>query len=102
MIIGSEFCTECKDIYSSNRGAFLSREAFLSIKNYFKNDTFITSEDSLIADLWLLVCGCANPCIEHDHLIGKFGKLFVMSENDVSKIIHMIELLKENKEVIDK
>lgn len=96
MRIGSIFCSDCRNVH------YDAEKAFLSIKDHFKEDTFITSKDSQIADLWLLVCGCTNPCIDHDHLIGRFGKLFVMSESDVPKTIHMIELLKEDKEVIDR
>jgi len=96
MRIGSIFCNECKNIHTD------VDKAFLAIRGHFKEDIFITAEDSSEADLWLLICGCTNPCIEHEHLIGKFGKLFVMSENDIPKAIHMIELLKENREVLDK
>ena len=95
MRIGSIFCNKCKNIHTD------VDKAFLAIKGHFDEDIFITSEESFEADLWLLICGCTNPCIEHEHLIGKFGKLFVMSESDIPKAIHMIELLKEDKEVID-
>jgi len=95
MRIGSIFCNECKNIHTD------VNKAFSAIRYHFKEDTFITDEESCEADLWLLICGCTNPCIEHGHLNGKFGKLFVMSESDIPKAIHMIELIKEDKEVID-
>lgn len=95
MRIGSIFCTECKNIHTD------VNKAFSAIRGHFKEDIFITAEESCEADLWLLICGCTNPCIEHGHLTGKFGKLFVMSESDIPKAIHMIELLKEDREAID-
>ncbi len=95
MTIGSIFCNECRNIHTD------VNKAFSAIRGHFKEDTFITSEESCEADLWLLICGCTNPCIEHGHLRGKFGKLFVMSDGDIPKAIHMIELLKEDKEAID-
>jgi|GEM_PF-2586006 len=96
MKIGSIFCTDCQNIHED------TDKIFESIKTYFREDIFVTSEEAEVADLWLLICGCANPCIEHDHLIGKFGKLFVMSESDIPKTIHMIELLKEDNAHVDR
>ncbi|WP_319371703.1 hypothetical protein [uncultured Ilyobacter sp.] len=90
MRIGVMNCKGCR--YSE----YDSDIAFEKIKNYFNKDIFISEEDSDIADIWLLISKCSNPCMDHSALKSSLGKLFIMDEKDADKAIYMIEKLRKN------
>ena len=90
MKIGVMKCKGCSHI------EYDSDVAFEKIKDYFNKDVFISQEDSENADIWLLVSGCSNPCMDHSALKSPLGKLFIMAEKDADKAIYMIEKLKKN------
>lgn len=93
--IGVVFCDNCKNNHCE------ALNAYDAIKEHFDHDIFLEDFESTSADLWLLICGCTNPCLEHEHLDSPFGKLFVMGKHDIPKAIHMIEIIKENKDMVD-
>ena len=90
MRIGVMKCTGCRHV------EYDSDIAFEKIKDYFNKDIFISEQDSLNADIWLLISGCSNPCMDHSELKSQLGKLFIMDEKDADKAIYMIEKLKKN------
>ncbi|WP_320047867.1 hypothetical protein [uncultured Ilyobacter sp.] len=90
MKIGVMKCKGCRHI------EYDSDVAFEKIKDYFNKESFISEEDSENADIWLLISGCSNPCMDHSALKSPLGKLFIMDEKDADKAIYMIEKLKKN------
>jgi hypothetical protein len=90
MKIGVMKCTGCRHV------EYDSDVAFEKIKDYFNKDTFISEKDSEKADIWLLISGCSNPCMDHSALKSPLGKLYIMDEKDADKAIYMIEKLKKN------
>ncbi len=90
MKIGVMICNECTHI------EYDTDIVYKKIKSHFDKDTFLSDKDSVDADIWLLICGCSNPCIDHSPLRSILGKLFIMAEKDADKAIYMIEKLKTN------
>jgi 4-hydroxybutyrate CoA-transferase len=90
MRIGVMTCKGC------NHTEYDAGLTYKKIKDYFSSDTFISDNDSHEADIWLLVCECSNPCIDHSQLKSPLGKLFIMANKDADKAIYMIEKLKTN------
>ena len=95
MEIGVLICESCKE----NKPEALL--AYNSIKDHFNKDIFFEGSQKIHIDPWLFICGCSNPDFYHENLTSRSGKLFLMGEHDLEKAIHMIELIKENKDLVD-
>lgn len=90
MRIGVKFCEGC------THNEYEADHTYEKVKEYFDKDTFISDAESYEADIWLLVCECSNPCMDHSYLKSALGKLFIMADKDADKAIYMIEKLKNN------
>lgn len=87
MTIGIKYCGGCNPKY--DRGNIVTK-----LTNEFKDLTVELAKEGKIYDLIVVLCGCTSCCANHQNLEGKYGKVFVLSDKDYSKISNAINNIK--------
>lgn len=78
------YCGGCNPKY--DRKAMVNR-----LREEYSNIKISNYQDSEECDLVIVLSGCKSSCVEHDHIVGRFGKVIVEESKDYEKIVNAIE-----------
>lgn len=84
MKIGVKFCGGCNPRY--DRGS-----TFRKLKEEITDVKWITGEEGIICDYWLLICGCQRGCIDPKNFVAKKETLKLESPMDFERIKRQIK-----------
>ena len=88
MKIGIKYCGGCNPTY--DRASVVS-----FLKKYIgQGNSIEMAKQEILYDVVVILCGCTIACASHEHLKAKYGKIFITSGNDNSKIFNIIDKIK--------